>query len=195
MRGASRREAWIERAGRENFVQEGHCKYCDSRNRQSAVYFGLLLLLRASPPAAPPLCDSGVRSEKGRTPTRLLSPSNLSSRFFSRNKRLVVSSKLPPLSLFLPSVFPSVVNYYREKESRIFFRFLWWTNLRVDLYNVWIPLRKFVFSNSNEMSRSKILSFYFPKFPQISVTDNPQLGTIQNSIAIIADWFSIGTRR
>lgn len=99
MRGASRREAWIERASRENFVQEGHCKYCDSRNRQSAVYFGLLLLLRASPPAAPPLCDSGVRSEKGRTPTRLLSPSNLSSRFFSRNKRRCLVETASTVSL------------------------------------------------------------------------------------------------
>lgn len=112
MRGASRREAWIERAGRENFVQVGHCKYCDSRNRQSAVYFGLLLLLRL------PRRHFAIRVFEARKDGHLRdsSPHPIYLRVSFRETSVVVSSKLPLLSLFLPSVFPSVVNY-REKES------------------------------------------------------------------------------
>lgn len=119
-----------EAAGK-NFVQQGHCKYCDSRNRQSAVYFGLLLLLLVLLSASVPLCDSGVRSERGRTPMRLLSPtrdpSNLSlfvhfifaflfaKLTLSRPRRNCLDS------LSFPSVFSSIVNC-REKEcSRISF--------------------------------------------------------------------------
>lgn len=123
MRGASRREAWIERAGRENFVQVGHCKYCDSgigsRLFILACYF-------YSVPLRLPRRHFAIRVFEARKDGHLRdsSPHPIYLRVSFRETSVVVSSKLPPLSLFLPSVFPSVVNYYREKESRIFFRFL-----------------------------------------------------------------------
>lgn len=88
---------------RSSFVSYGsYCKYCDSRNRQSAVYFGLLLLLHVSLSVAPPLCPSMERAEagfhvhsreKGRQGTRCHCSATLDGREFSFSYVLCLSPR------------------------------------------------------------------------------------------------------
>lgn len=164
-----------EAAGK-NFVQQGHCKYCDSRNRQSAVYFGLLLLLLVLLSASVPRRHFAIRVFEARedghlSPTR--DPSNLSLFFhfifaflfakltLSRPRRNCLDS------LLFPSVFSSIVNY-REKE--FLFRISRTTPSICRRTYIYIYLNSFMKVFHRVDQKSFYYLFYFRKFSQISVT-------------------------